>query len=139
MTALASDWGTPRTDDDPYWAAQGKVWVEIGPGRKRLVDLNRTYTPPKRSSFPAPAIRRDSIDPCLGADGKMHDSLASYRRSLRAEHNPRGENFIEIGNEELPEFKAPQFDRAKRRDDIRAAIADVKAGKPIAPPVTLED
>lgn len=139
MTALASDWGTPRADDDPYWIAQGKVWVEIGPGRKRLVDLNRPEPiPPARSDFPAPYIRRDSIDPCLGADGKMHDSLASYRRSLRADGNPRGENFIELGNEELPTITR-DFDRKQRREDIKAAIADVKAGKPIPAPVILED
>lgn len=138
MTALVSEWGVPRADDDPYWAAQGKAWVEIEPGRKRLIDLNRPYSPPKRSHLSAPYIRRDSIEPCWGADGKMHESLSSYRRSLRAENNPQGENYIELGNESLPTIERT-FDRKARREDIKAAIADVKAGKPIPAPVVLED
>lgn len=87
----------------------------------------------------APRVISDIIDPMLGADGKLHDSLASYRRSLTPEGNPRGERFIEIGNEEIKASPRPDFDRAQRRDDIRAAIADVKAGKPIPAPVVLED
>lgn len=86
----------------------------------------------------APMISRDTIDPCRGMDGKMTDSLSALRRTYRADGNPQGENYTEIGNEELKP-KEHKFDRAQRRDDIHAAIADVKAGKPIAPPVVLGD
>ncbi len=114
----------------------GKAWFVFDDGRSYHRDLERAEHP-ARSSFPAPMIRRDSIEPCLGADGKMHDSLASYRRSLRADGNPRGENFIEIGNESLPTV-TQKFDRKQRRDDIRAGIEDVRNGR--VPPLTvLED
>lgn len=114
-----------------------EAWFVFDDGSKRLRKIDRPVNH-ARSDFPAPAIRRDSIDACLGMDGKMHESLASYRRTLRADGNPQGENYIELGNESLKPV-THTFDRKQRRDDIRAAIADVKAGKPIAPPVTLKD
>lgn len=76
----------------------------------------------------APRVKSDYIDPCLGPDGRMHDSLASYRRSLRADGNPQGETYHEIGNEELRPVKH-EFDRKQRRDDIRAGLEDVKNGR----------
>lgn len=86
----------------------------------------------------APMIARpDTIEPIRGADGRMHTSLASYRASCQPGGNPRGERFVELGNEELPAFKAPEFDRKSRREAIRAGIADVKAGR--VPPVVTGD
>lgn len=73
----------------------------------------------------------------MGADGKLHDSLASYRHSLTPEGNPKGERYLEMGNEELPAFKPPEFDRKERREAIKAGIADVKAGR--VPPVVTGD
>lgn len=73
----------------------------------------------------------------MGADGKLHDSLASYRRSLTPEGNPKGERYLELGNEELPAFKPPEFNRRERREAIKAGIADVKAGR--VPPVVTGD
>lgn len=86
----------------------------------------------------APRIISDFIEPTMGPDGKMHDSLAAYRRSLEPGGNPQGERYLEIGNEEIKP-NLPKFDRKERREDIKAAIADVKAGKPIPSPVILED
>jgi hypothetical protein len=59
----------------------------------------------------------------------MHDSLSSYRRTLQPGGNPKGERYLELGDQELPPFKAPEFDRKTRREAIRAGIADVKAGR----------
>src|SRR5688500_4341372 len=81
----------------------------------------------------APRVRSDAIDPILGPDKRMHDSLASFRASCRPDGNPQGERYLELGDQELPKFKAPEFDRRERRDAIRAGIADVKAGR--VPPV----
>ncbi|UIJ43788.1 zinc ribbon domain-containing protein [Sphingomonas cannabina] len=86
----------------------------------------------------APRVISDYIEPIRGPDGKIHDSMRSYRRSLEPSGNPQGERYIEIGNEELKP-QTPKFDRQQRVDDIKAAIADVKAGKPIPSPVFLED
>lgn len=112
-------------------------WFVFDDGRRCLRKLERD-APSARSSFPAPMIRRDSIDPCRGADGKMYESLSGLRRTYRADGNPQGENYLEIGNEELKPVEHT-FDRAQRRDDIKAAIADVRAGKPIPAPVVLGD
>ena len=92
---------------------------ECGAGAKRLLST--------------PRVRSDAIAPTLGPDGKYHTSLASYRHSCTPEGNPRGERFAELGREEMPAFKAPEFDRKKRREDIRAGIQDVKEGR--VPPV----
>ncbi|WP_390550926.1 hypothetical protein [Qipengyuania sp. MTN3-11] len=79
----------------------------------------------------------DSIEPTLGPDGKLHTSLASYRHSCSPEGNPQGERYQELGRDEMPAFKAPEFDRRKRREDIRAGIQDVKEGR--VPPVVTGD
>ncbi len=122
---------------EPSRFCAGEAWFVFDDGRSCLRKVNRGPEP-ARSDFPAPMIRRDGIDPCRGMDGRMHESLSALRKTYRAEGNPQGENYIEIGDHELPRVEA-KFDRAVRRDDIKAAIADVKAGKPIAPPVVLED
>lgn len=80
----------------------------------------------------APRILSDYIAPCLGADGKMHDSLASLRATYLPSGNPRGERFYELGDQKI-ENKPPEFDRKQRRDDIKAAIQDVKYGR--VPPI----
>ena len=85
----------------------------------------------------APMVKSDRIEPTLGPDGKMHDSLASYRHACTPEGNPQREKYHELGNDSLPAFKPPEFDRRKRRDDIRAGIQDVKEGR--VPPVVVGD
>lgn len=92
---------------------------ECGAGAKRLLC--------------APRVVSDSIEPTLGPDGKLHTSLASYRHSCTPEGNPQRQTYHELGSDSLPPFKAPEFDRRKRRDDIRAGIQDVKEGR--VPPV----
>lgn len=85
----------------------------------------------------APRVISDTIDPIRGADGKMHTSISSYRHSLTPDGNPRGERFTEMGNQELPAFEAPKFDRRERREHIKAGIEDVKNGR--VPPVVTGD
>jgi putative FmdB family regulatory protein len=92
---------------------------------------------PAQRQISAPRIVSDCIAPTRGADGKMHDSLSSYRHSLTPEGNPKGERYLELGDQDMPTFKAPEVDRKKRRDAIKAGIADVKAGR-VPMPVTGE-
>lgn len=80
----------------------------------------------------APRIQTDSIEPARGADGKMHTSLASLRHSYTPSGNPQGERYYEVGND-IPKGKKASFDRKQRREDIRAAISDVKNGR--VPPI----
>lgn len=117
--------------------ADEQAWFVYDDGR-RCLRSTKAPIPAARSSFPAPMIRRDSIEPCRGADGQMHDSLASLRRSYRADGNPQGENYIELGTEPLPAPTAPTFDRTERRENIKAAIEDVKNGR-VPPLAVLED
>lgn len=114
-----------------------QAWFVFDNG-KRYLRSTVEHAPVARSSFPAPMIRRDSIEPCRGPDGQMHDSLASLRRSYRADGNPQGENYTEIGNEPLPAPIEHKFDRKERREDIKAAIEDVKNGR-VPPMAILED
>jgi hypothetical protein len=121
---------------EPSLFNRGEAWFVFDDGRRCLRRIDREPAP-ARSSFPTPALMRDSIDPCRGMDGRMYDSLSGYRRTLRPDGNPQGERYTELGNEELP--VAPNtFDRGKRRDDIKAAIEDVRNGR-VAKPVILED
>lgn len=121
---------------EPSKFCQGEAWFIFDDGRKCLRKLDQGPAP-ARSSFPTPALFKDTIDPCRGMDGKMYDSLSGYRKTLRPDGNPQGERYNEIGNEELKPV-THTFDRAKRRDDIKAAIEDVRNGR-VAPSVPLED
>lgn len=113
-----------------------EAWFIYSDGRKYLRKREREVCA-ARSSFPTPMLMKDTIDPIRGPDGNMHDSLSSFRRSCRPDGNPQGERYLELGNDSLPEFKAPEFDRKERRDAIRAGIADVKEGR--VPPVVTGD
>lgn len=77
------------------------------------------------SNLACPYFKQDAIAPIRGMDGKMHDTLSSYRKTLLPSGNPRGERYVELGNESLPDFKAPEFDRKKRREDIKRAISEI--------------
>lgn len=93
---------------------------------------------PERSGFPSPHFISDQIDEMKSmADGKLYHSKSALRASYRAENNPHGVNFIEVGNEDLTKFEKPKRDRAADRDAIDRAIADVEAGR--VPPVLTTD
>lgn len=87
---------------------------------------------PSQRLVSAPVVLSDVIEPRYGADGKLHDSLSSYRRSLTPEGNPRGERFFELGDEQLKTVEHKP-DPKKLRDDIRKSIAEVKQGRRVAP------
>lgn len=121
---------------EPALFNPNEAWFVFDDGRKCLRRIDREPAP-ARSSFPTPAFRTDTIDACRGMDGKMTDSLSTLRRTYRPEGNPQGERYTEIGNEEIkPEIKT--FDRGQRREDIKAAIEDVRNGR-VAQSVALED
>lgn len=84
---------------------------------------------PSQKQISAPRIVKDTIEPIYGADGKLHDSLSSYRKSLLPEGNPKGERYTEIGNEPMPEPEAYKPDQAAMVDSIKQAIADVDNGR----------
>lgn len=93
---------------------------------------------PSSRMVAGPRIKSDVIAPCLGPDGRMHDSLSSYRHACRPEGNPQGERYHELGDADLDPVTY-KFDRKQRRDDISHAVADVKNGWVPPPSVALED
>jgi putative FmdB family regulatory protein len=113
-----------------------------GHGFDRMLPLARYREPqtcecgaPAQRVIEAPRVLSDCIEPIMGADGKMHDSLASYRHSLTPAGNPKGERYLELGNESLPDYRPPKPDLPAIAEAVKAGIADVKAGR-TAPVVT---
>lgn len=103
------------------------AWHDLG-GRKvyrKVPDARQG-----RSDFPCPRIMRPFAEPVQSmADGKFYDDPASLRQSYRADNNPHGVDFIEVGNEDITKFEAPKKDRKANRAAIERAIADVEAGR----------
>ena len=98
---------------------------DCGAGAQRLVS--------------APRVVSDRIDPIHGADGKMHDSMQSYKRSLTPDGNPQGERYMIAGDDPIPEYKPQKFDKRQRREDIKRSIADVKYGRVPPPKLVVGD
>lgn len=115
---------------EPALFREDEAWFVFDDGRRYL----RKRQQPARSER-GPVILRDSIDPIRGPDLRMHDSLSGFRRACRPDGNPQGERYLELGDQELPKFQAPEFDRRERRDAIRAGIADVQAGRVTGEPL----
>ncbi len=55
----------------------------------------------------------------------------------RPDGNPAGKEYIEVGNENISDFKRPERDRKADRAAIERAISDVENGN--APPVLTTD
>lgn len=90
-----------------------------------------------RSSLPAPYFICDTQDPLQSmADGKLYDSKSAMRASYKAENNPHGVDFIEVGNMDTATFNPPKRDRAGDREAIERAINDVQNGN--VPPLLTE-
>lgn len=105
-----------------------KRWYKLDDGR----DVYRF--PPKpvaaKSEFPMPMIRFDTIDPIQSqADGKMYDSLSALRKTYKADGNPQGKDYIEVGNEDTTKFEKPKRDTTKALEAIERAEADIIAGR----------
>lgn len=89
-----------------------------------------------RKLLSAPRVISDTIPPTYGADGKLHDSLSSYRHSMTPEGNPQGERYNEVERQHVRSLDSKP-DRKQIRDDIERSIAEVKQGRRVAP-VALE-
>lgn len=117
---------------EPSLFRADEEWLIYDNGRSYLRRTGRAD-----NARSAPAIMSDSIDPIRGPDGRVHTSLSTYRASLRPDGNPQGERYYELGDQSLKHTPLVP-DRAKRRDDIRRGLEDVKNNR--VPPLTiLED
>lgn len=83
---------------------------------------------PQRSGLACPMLVRSFSEPVQSmADGKFYDTPRDLERTYRADGNPRGEEFIPLGNETI---KTTEYvpDAHERRDHIRQAMHDVVTG-----------
>jgi hypothetical protein len=102
------------------------AWFDAGGGRKvyRRVPERKQA----RSDLPCPSLIRDFAEPVQSmADGKWYSSKRDLSRSARAAHNPHGQDFIELGTEEMP-FVEHKTSERELRDDIRGAMSAVENG-----------
>ena len=113
------------------------VEYDLGNGRK-VYRFPKARVEKSRSDLASPRLIRDFDEPVQSmADGKWYTSKRDLARSHRASGNPHGQDFIELGNDEMS-FVEHKTDEKKLRDDIRAAKADLEAGwRPDV--VTLDD
>ena len=111
------------------------AWHDLG-GRKVYRKVRDDA--PACSDFPCPRLVRPFSNPVQSmADGKFYDDPASLRATYRAENNPHGVDFIEVGNEDITRFEKPKKDRKANREAIERAISMVESGN--APPVLTTD
>jgi len=116
-----------------------KAWFDIGNGRK----VYRSIPQPndKRSDLAMPYFKKDAIEPCQSmADGKWYDSLSALRRTYRADGNPQGKEFVEVGNESIlnDTWTPKQATEEDRVNAIRKAEQQVASGT-VPPIVDLSD
>lgn len=82
----------------------------------------------RSAAFPVPMLIRDFDEPVQSmADGNWYTSKRALAATHKASGNPHGQDFIELGNEEM-KFVEYETDEKQLRDDIRAAKADLDAG-----------
>jgi hypothetical protein len=102
-------------------------WFERGDGRKVFRRVPESQID-KRSDLPCPMLIRDFDEPVQSmADGNWYTSKRALAASHKASGNPYGQDFIELGNDDLT-FVEHKTDEKKLRDDIRVAKAELDAG-----------
>lgn len=83
----------------------------------------------KRSDLGFPMIGvRDDTEPLVSmADGKHYTSRAAMRESYKAPNNPKGVDYIEVGND--PEFikPTPRQPLAPKKEDFLVAVEKAEA------------
>lgn len=111
------------------------VEYDLGCGRK-VYRTAKPHVPVARSDLPMPMIIGDTFDKPVQsmADGKWYTSKRGLSASAKASGNPHGQDFIELGNEEM-KFVPHVPSERQLHDDVVSAIEDVKNGN--VPPVLM--
>lgn len=104
-------------------------WYSNGKGRSVYRPVPQD-TKQAKSGLACPFMILDTIDPTVSqADGKEYTSKAALRATYKAENNPQGINYIELGTEKIGDFTPPKRDPMKSLEAIERAEADVAAGR----------
>lgn len=105
-----------------------KRWYTLDNGRQVYRAVPKPIA--TRSSLPCPHLVLDTIEPTISqADGKEYTSKSALRATYRADGNPQGVNYIEVGNEDITKRELPKRDDAKAIEAIERAEADILAGR----------
>lgn len=76
------------------------AWIDLGDGRSVYRNV-KAKPRGERSGLAMPMILSDRIEPVQSmADGKTYDSMAALRRTYRADGNPQGVEYTEVGDAE---------------------------------------
>jgi hypothetical protein len=94
--------------------------IEVAPNRWRVA---REIAPPARSDLPCPHVVTDSMPATEQVDGRFYESKAAFRAKGREL------GLTEVGNSKLPPKTYTSPRREARRDAIRKAVAEHKAGR----------
>lgn len=99
--------------------------INLGNGRTRIrfVPATVRHESKRNPSLAIPMMVRSFSEPVQSmADGKWYDTPADLYKSYKAENNPAGVDYIELGNEEVTYTPEPEPTRAELKDEIRRAI-----------------
>lgn len=88
----------------------------------------RQRGPVQRSALACPMLVRAFAEPVQSmADGRYYDTPRDLEKTYRPSGNPRGEEFIALGNERMKTVEY-QPDPGERRAHLRQAMRDVETG-----------
>lgn len=114
-------------------SASEYAWFDDGRGRKTYRRVPRPNL--NRSDLPCPMLITDTIDPVQSmADGNYYTSKQALRRTYRADGNPQGIEYVEVGNDQKPHIQkngGVVRDRSAAREAVDKALAAVERGEGI--------
>lgn len=100
-------------------------WFTLDDGRSVYRKVERPQRG-QRSSLAMPVILSDRIEPVQSmADGKTYDSMSALRRTYRADGNPQGIEYTEVGDAERSGPETPKVTKeecAVLLDKFEAAV-----------------
>lgn len=105
--------------------------INMGNGRTKIryVSPEPRQAAKRNYSLAIPMMIRSFSDPVQSmADGKWYGTPSDLRKSYKAENNPAGVDYIELGNEEFTPDDAPVQTREQLKGEIRQAINMVDQG-----------
>ena len=86
----------------------------------------------RKQALPSPMLIRDDLDSEVQsfADGKFYSSKSAIRRTYRADGNPQGVEYVEVGNDyNAPIHTPPKRDPNEVKHAVDRAMARYHAGE----------
>ena len=99
--------------------------IDLGNGRTRIRYVHTEPRKPsmRNTSLALPMMIRSFDEPVQSmADGKWYSNPSDLRKSYKAENNPAGVDYIELGNEDVKYTPEPEQTRDELKTEIKRAI-----------------